>query len=292
MKNKFLNNIPYIFWYVGGYCSFLEALETLKLEKIIDFISWKYAFPLFFGLGVVSYIIRVHPKQRFSAKVPNRDVTVKLTKGNILKKRNKSVIVPINNRFRVDPSKNSPLIESNSVLSQLVKKEFNSEPKELQNLISQQLRENKTPNNNGIYKWGEVISIMGKKKKYYLFVNTLLNEQNIPSCNEEILTTSLAKLWEHLSQGAGKEDFIIPLVGTGRGRINETREDVFKHILRSFLASLANTNFADSLTICMLRKDIKKCKINFTKQGEFMLQKVTDANFSKNTSGKGSNLLS
>jgi len=54
-------------------------------------------------------------------------------------------------------------------------------------------------------------------------VNSTLNESNRSVVTEEGLEASLCELWTYLSKNAGKENFVIPILGTGRGRINMTR---------------------------------------------------------------------
>ena len=86
---------------------------------------------------------------------------------------------------------------------------------------------------------------------------------------------SLNELWVYLSESASKEDFIIPLIGTGNGRLEMSREEVFKEIVLSFITSLSSKNYADSLTICIHPTDLKRHDLDLVELAAFTNAKVT-----------------
>lgn len=89
----------------------------------------------------------------------------------------------------------------------------------------------------------------------------------------------------YLSECASKEDFIIPLIGTGNGRLQMGREKVFKEIVLSFISSLSSKNYADSLTVCIHPSDLKRHDLDILKLAEFTNAKVTYQEYRFNNDG-------
>jgi hypothetical protein len=227
-----------------------------------------------FGLlGLAYAIIRIIPKGHFEFKVPNRDATIYIRQKNIFRIKG-SLVVPINNIFKVN--QDGDILASNSILSQVIKRFYNKKPEQLQTEIDRQLNNSFYINyrNGNEYNIGTVVPVQCAKRKFYFLANTKLNSQNRSYCDDDMFEKSLNELWVYLSDSASKEAFIIPLIGTGNGRLNTEREIVFKEILLSFLSSLSAKNYAESLTICLNPKDIQKHEINFKDIGEFSEAKI------------------
>lgn len=254
-----------LLWLIVELTSYFASDETVTLIKA----AW-WAFGL---LGLTFAIVKQLPKNKYEFKVPQRDASIIVKRCDILK-LNGALIVPINHKFLVN--QDGDLSKSKSVLSQVVKKYYNSRPEHLQSDINTVLEKDFYQNyrDGGEYKIGTVVPVIQQEKKIFFLANTKLNQQNKSYCNDEIFEKSLNELWVFLSDCTGKDDFIIPLIGTGNGRLNTDREIIFKEILLSFLSSLSVKNYADSLTICFNPTDIVKYKINFANIGEFTKAKV------------------
>jgi len=172
-----------------------------------------------FGLiGLAYAVTKVVPKKSFSYKVPDRDAKVNLRSKNIFK-IDGSLLITINNSFLVN--QDGVLLQSNSILSQFVKKYYQSKPELLQSEINSKLADQFYSDYkvaDGQYKIGTTVAITIENKNFYFFANTKLNQQNKSFCDKEMFEQSLNELWVYLSECASKEDFIIPLIGTGNGR--------------------------------------------------------------------------
>lgn len=123
--------------------------------------------------------------------------------------------------------------------------------------------------------------IKAKSKQFYILANTTLNHADRSFATKEGLELALNELWTYLSEQSGKENFVIPIIGTGRGRIPMKREDVFKEIVLSFLASCSDKNYADKLIVCIGYKDIKEHKIDIELLVKWTEAKVSFADFPK-----------
>jgi hypothetical protein len=254
-----------LLWLIVEITAFFANEETIN---IIKGLWW-----LFGLLGLGFAIFKLFPRPEYHYKVPDRDATVYIKKKDIFKIPG-SIIVTVNHCFKVN--QDGDLLKSNSVLSQVVKKFYNNKPEHLQSDINKELEKVFYNDYKELdhYKIGTVVPITQSDRKFYFLANTKLNNQNKSYCDDEIFERSLNELWVYLSDCAGKEDFLIPLICTGNGRLTTDREIVFKEILLSFLSSLSSKNYADSLTICFRPSDIKKHSLNFERIGQFSKAKI------------------
>lgn len=108
------------------------------------------------------------------------------------------------------------------------------------------------------YKIGTVVPIYRDEKQYYLLCSSTLNGQNRSKSTEDDLRSSLIELWAFLSHCGSKDNLVIPIIGTGRGRIQMTREEVIKEIVLSFLSSLDIESYCEQLTNLHSSKRHKK----------------------------------
>lgn len=100
---------------------------------------------------------------------------------------------------------------------------------------------------------GQWFQFIGTKNNFTFYVAPPLNEQNRSKSTEDDLRNSLVELWAYLSHCGSKDNLVIPIIGTGRGRIPMTREEVIKEIVLSFLSSLGIESYCEQLTICIHR---------------------------------------
>jgi hypothetical protein len=138
---------------------------------------------------------------------------------------------------------------------------------------------------------GTVVPVTAKGRQFYLLANSTLNQQNRSVATKVTLENALNELWTYLAEHAGKEKFIIPILGTGRGRISMTREEVLKEIVLSFVASCSDRTYADKLIISIQPKDISEHNVNLEEIVKWTESKVKYADFQKRTFTTGTNVL-
>lgn len=267
---KFLINLFSAFGLLWLIVEIVDYFGTTELSDKIKSFWWLFGI---LGLGYAIY--RIIPKKNFTFKVPDRDANVNIVSKDIFKIKG-SLLITINNKFLIN--QDGVLLQSNSILSQFVKKHYQSKPELLQAEINSKLNAefyNAYKISEHEYKVGTTILITVNNTNFYFLANTKLNAQNRSYCDKEMLEQSLNELWVYLSECASKEDFIIPLIGTGNGRLQMSREKVFKEIVLSFISSLSSKNYADSLTVCISPTDLKKHNLNLVKLAEFTNAKVT-----------------
>ncbi len=250
-----------------------------ELAKQLPEIWW-----LFLIIGIVFVIYQNWPKNKYSFKVNNRDVSITLQIGDIFETAG-ALIVPINNRLDVD--NHGIVTKSSSILRYFIDKVYNKTHSHLASDINIQMQDSASWYSNFIisenprtYKIGTVVPIYRDEKQFYLLCSSTLNEQNRSKSTKDDLRNSLIELWAYLSHCGSKDNLLIPIIGTGRGRIPITREEVIKEIVLSFLSSLGIESYCEQLTICIHPNDIKKYNVNIGDITDFIRLHCMNANFS------------
>ncbi|MBK8876448.1 MAG: hypothetical protein KBH11_02940 [Bacteroidia bacterium] len=271
-----------IFSVFGVLWLIVEVLAFFNKQEFAD--GLKSIWWLFLLTGIILIIYQNWPKHLFSFKVNNRDVSISIQIGDIFK-NNGALIVPVNNRLDVD--NNGTTAKSSSILKFFIAKIYKSVHTHLATDIEQKLQDSKDwysnfkiRGNPNEYKIGTVVPIFREEKQFYLLCNATLNEQFRSKCSPDDLRNSLIELWAFLTHCGSKDNLIIPIIGTGRGRITLTREEVIKEIVLSFLASLSSENFCEQLTICIHPYDLKKYNMNISNITDFVRLHCLNANFS------------
>ncbi|TXH01628.1 MAG: hypothetical protein E6P95_01445 [Candidatus Moraniibacteriota bacterium] len=237
------------------------------------------------GVSALVYaLIKNRPRNNFLFKVNNRDVELALKVGSI-EKINSAYIVPVNSEF--DMNLNGSVKVATSVKSMVIKKFFAGDSSLIQKRINQELRSKvyTTQKDGGKYKIGTTVRIETEDRKnvFYFVVNShKLNDKRVEA-SEDSLAITLSGLWSYISTHGAKEHIAIPLLGTGNGRLKIPREEVYKEIVRSFIASCSGKSYCEKLTIVIRDEDVSKCKINIEELVEFTKLQTEYADFRENT---------
>jgi hypothetical protein len=267
----------------GALWLLIEILAFFNKQEVAN--QLKEIWWLFLIIGILVVIYQNWPKNKFSYKVNNRDVSITLIIGDIFQTEG-ALIVPVNNRLDVD--NHGIVAKSSSILRFFIDKVYNKTHSHLASDINIQMQDSAPWYSNFVlsenprtYKIGTVVPIYRDEKQYYLLCSSTLNEQNRSKSTEDDLRNSLVELWAYLSHCGSKDNLVIPIIGTGRGRIPMTREEVIKEIVLSFLSSLGIESYCEQLTICIHPNDIKKYNVNIGDITDFIRLHCMNANFSK-----------
>jgi hypothetical protein len=127
---------------------------------------------------------------------------------------------------------------------------------------------------------GTTVTIEQNKRRFYFSANSVkINLKRVEARPDDLVPT-LSGLWTYLTDHGAKGDVIVPMLGTGNGRLAMQREDVFKEIIRSFIASCSTKCYCDRLTVVMSSDDVEKCNIDVEMLSEFLELSCRFATFS------------
>lgn len=275
---KFGKSILSVF---GALWLIVEILAFFNKTEFSD--DLKSLWWVFLILGLFFIVYRNWPKSFFTEKVQNRDVSVSIKIGDIFNIEG-ALIVPINDRLDCD---NNGIVEkSNSILKYFINKVYNKTHSHLQTDINQHIEDQEDwyksfeiSQNPIKYKIGTVVPLFRDEKQYYLLCSSTLNQHGKSKTTKDDLRNSLNELWAFLTHSGSKDNLIIPIVGTGRGRITLTREEVIKEIVLSFLVSLSSDSYCEQLTICIHPGDLKKYNVNLDGILDFIRLHCNNTNY-------------
>ena len=254
-------------WLITEALSFFnERAETLLSTKGIWFLAIGFLFALVFSC----------PKTVFAYQLGNRDTTIEVRIADAFKVAG-ALVVPINTSFDTDLDGRIP--QADSIQGEFTRRYYDSDVSHLDLDIDKQLDkegysyEELTQEKHGKkrkYAIGTVIQLTKRNRLFYLVANTHINNAGVANTTIENLQESLVKLWYYISEAGSKGDVIIPLLGTGRARLGEKREEIFLEIIRSFIASCSSGAYCDKLVVAIYPPDVTKHKINLNNLRNFL----------------------
>lgn len=237
-------------------------------------------------LGFMTAIIITKPKFTFGGILNKRDVRIEVTIGDIFK-QDGSFIIGSNTTFDTHISKE--LISEKSIQGQLTKMFYYGNEEQLNNDISFKLQdiEPNILNENRIgknkkYPIGTIVKLSPKNKTIYMVAIANINEYGVAKSTYDDLKKALANIWFFISKKGFKENLVIPVLGTGFSRLSQTREEIIREIIKSFIAACSESIFCDKLTIVLSPVDVERYKIDIEELEKFLLHMCKYTSFQNN----------
>lgn len=281
--NAVLGTFGIIWLLVEASSFFSQDLSTLFKE------NWKWLLII----GAVWIIVENRPRTEFPYKLKGKDILIQLSIGDLFKYPG-DIVIPINTSL--DTSFDGGLVSEQSTQGQFTIKYFN-DPRYLSQDIQAalngeqptELLPQKRRGNKFKYDIGKVLKLkLNDNKHGYLVTNADMNNQCNTSTSFDNILTSLAKLWHFLLEEGECTDVNIPVLGTGRGRILESRETVIKAIVHSFISSTSSSKrFCNKLNIIIHPKDFNRNEINIRELQDFLRMMTTHYQYDTATKGQG-----
>ncbi len=216
------------------------------------------------------------PKTGFSYQLRGRDVTIEIRIADAFEVIG-DLVVPTNTTFDTDLDGRIP--KAHSIQGEFTRRYYGSEIRHLDLDIDEKLaKENyhykelskKKRGKKRQYPIGTVIQLEKAERLFYLVANSHINDSGVANTSIENLRESLAKLWYYISEKGSKGEIVIPLVGTGKARLGDKREDIFLEIIRSFIASCSSGTYCDKLIVAIYPPDVTNYKIDVNYLQEFL----------------------
>ena len=223
------------------------------------------------GLGIAA--VRCWPKTSVLYNLNGRDVSVEIAVGDVFSFSG-ALVVGSNTTF--DTRTSPTLIAANSVQGMFTRKYYSDEAqldKELAaglNGIQSELLAGQRQGKAQRYPIGTTVRLNPKGRTAYFVAIADINEHGVAESSFESLRVSLAELWVHVGSRGLKEPLVMPVIGTGFSRLTETRAEVVREIVRSFVAACSERVFVDRLTIVLSPTDMTKHRLSLDELGEFL----------------------
>lgn len=102
-----------------------------------------------------------------------------------------------------------------------------------------------------------------------------INEHGNASSSLQMIDDALNGLWHYMSEKGELGDIIIPILGTGRGRLPISRKRMIERIALSFVSKSRNKIFARKLTIVVYHGDAKNFSLNIFDIKDFLAHSLS-----------------
>ncbi len=276
LRSSYKEWLKHLFQIIGFLWLLIE-LVTFFSPTIKSFIQ-EHLFALF-GLSIIYAFYKIFPKISKYYKFKDTDVELGFAIQDLFK-INGDKVIPSNTNFEMKTEKDSGAMDSNSLQGQMRHKYYSDDIQRLKDDVSKALKEENILNPE----IGSIIKITPKNETIYLIALTELNDKGVvKNSSFTNVEKCLMKLWQYIGEKGNYNHIVIPLIGSGRARINKNRLDIAKEIVRSFVPSIIEKKFCEKLTICIFPSDYKKHKIDIEELREFIEYKCKFTEFSESS---------
>lgn len=228
---------------------------------------------LFGAVGLVVAAFRCFPKTAVSHKLNGRDVTVEIAIGDLFS-FDGAMIVGSNSTF--DTRISAQMISERSVQGAFTRKYFADESSldveiaaGLHGIPHEELSGRRLGKSDR-YPIGTVVRLSLKDRTAYFVAIADINEHGVAEGSLEKLKVALAETWVHIGSRGLKEHLVMPVLGSGFSRLPQTREQILREIVKSFVAACSERVLADRLTIVLSPRDVAEHKISLQELGAFL----------------------
>lgn len=253
---------------LSSFGSLWIFVSILNFFLKTDFSSWlQTQWWLFLVSGCLIGVIRSWPHLSYRCRLKDRDIQIEIKVADLFRQQG-AWIIGTNTTFDTEVS--STMISKETLQGQFTTC-FYSDWKDLDKQVNAEL-ENRPPldelndNRQGKikrYPLGETIIIRPSVDRLaYLVAIADINKHGNASGTLDGLRQALAGLWDFIITQADQCDLVVPILGTGRTRLPQTREEIMVEIIRSFIAASTESTFCPKLTVVIHPSDVLKYGIN------------------------------
>ena len=272
LTKKHLKNCCQYMVVVTTACYFYSG-SWLGVEMLSYFRSafeeWSRGnFGLFIGIflfgllpvGVGRFLWKCRDMLSVSHRLDETDISIEIRVDDIFSLTG-AFIISTNTTFDTDMSEG--LISEESLQGQFTKAYYNKEEhldQELAEVLKGEeftIDENK-PGKKERYEIGTVAKVSPGDQLAYFVAIADLNQHGVASSSLDNIRESLRKLWSYIANQGEFDHLVMPVLGTGRARIQVPREVMIREIIRSFInARYSENKFCEKLTIVIFEEDYR-----------------------------------
>lgn len=253
----------------------INLADTFKIYEKGEYSHYGIIFIVL--LSIVFVVFTRRPVSRVVYKVPKKDLIFEVKIGDIFSEKGE-IIISSNTTFDTDMS--TGLIATSSLQGQFATKFFNGQTVEIDRQIENSLSgessvisENK-PGKRDKYPLGSVAKISTHGQNFYLVAMSDINSTGTAFSNPRMLDETLERLWSNMARKAELGNIVMPLMGSGRGRIALPRKKIIEKIAQSFANASQDKSFSNKLTIIVRPEDASKFSLNLFEVRDYLSQSL------------------
>ena len=249
-----LDGLKAIFAIFGVIWLIVETLDFFQVYSRDKYAS--YAFFIFLLLSVFISIILKRPIKSIILSFPEYDFLIEVRIANLFDLSG-ATMISTNTVFEADVA--SGKIALDSLQGQFTAKYYTGNQIELLKQIKEEL---KTTDFKSPYPIGTTISIHTHGKTFYFNAMSELGEGGNAQSSIPQIHEALNGLWRYVKDKGELMELVVPVIGTGRGRVELSRKKMIALISESYTKASKKGKFSDKLIIAVRPEDAKNFEIN------------------------------
>ena len=254
------------FW--GGFWLLVESVVFYSPEmnaSLREFGWWAFL------ISVLCTVVFRRPQISTTSKLSGRDVEIELRVGNIFDISG-ACVISTNTTFDTDIVQK--LIAEDSIQGQFTRRYYNSISHldlDLERALCGYCFESLTEKRQGKdrrYPIGTIVQLRPNNKTVYLIAIADINEHGNAQTSFDNVKNCLGEIWNYIGIRGDFQPIAIPLIGSGRARLTQTRDEIAKEIIRSIVAACSTKKFCEKFIIVISPSDYGK--LDLQQLGEFL----------------------
>lgn len=252
--------------FIAVVCGFWSLIDILSSSHIVDKERLPFWFFIcIFLLGLIVVIITRRHVKKIIYKYPGQDLTIEVCIDDLFAIVGQKVI-STNTTFDTDTG--SGIISEKSLQGQFTQKYYPGDITKLDKEIEEGLNDypfstlEKKAGKTKRYDFGTTVKLRHGDQFFYWFAMSDLNYNNNAKTTLKNVYQALDGLWEFIETKGEKQDIVIPLIGSGLGRLTIGRKKLIAIIAQSFLNASEDNIFSNKLIIVIHPSDVDKANLN------------------------------
>jgi Domain of unknown function (DUF6430) len=264
-----------VFAAVGSLYFLMELMDFLGIYTK-DKYSKFAIFPILVA-SILWVITTRRPVSRVAYKVPKRDLVFEVKIGDIFAEKG-DIVVSTSTTF--DTNIASGLISPDSLQGQLALKFFQGNTAEIDRQLALGLSgipsvvNGSAPGKKEEYPIGTVVKVSAGAKTFYFLAMSKLNAHGTAYTTMRDVEDALEWLWKFIASQGNLRDLAVPLIGTGRGRIDTSRKKMTEKIAQSFADAASGAVFSNKLTVMIHSADADRFQVNLFEIKDYLSQSL------------------
>jgi hypothetical protein len=256
---------------IGALYMLMELMDFLAIYAK-DRYS-KYAIFPILVFSLLYVVISRRPVSRVVYKIPTKDYSFEVKIGDLFSESG-DLVISTSTTFDTDIA--TGLIAPDSLQGQLALRFFRGNTAEIDRQLNQALEGIESVESEGspgkirAYPIGTVAKVVAADHIFYLVAMSRLNSHGTASSSLRDIEDALTGLWKFIADRGELAALVIPLMGTGRGRVELPRKKMVERIAQSFADASRDKIFSNRLTIIVRPVDAENFQINLFEVRDYL----------------------
>ncbi len=259
----------------GAIYLFMELMDFLDIYTKARY--GKFAIVPIALCAILFVVFTRRPVARVSYKVPQRDYRFEVKIADLF---SESSDIVISSSTTFDTEMSAGLISPDSLQGQFALRVFQGNTESIDAQLDAALvgvahgNRNNAPSKKKEYPIGTVAKVVSGNRNFYFVAMSRLNEHGTAKSTVRDIEDALSGLWEFIANQGELRDIAIPLMGTGRGRVELPRKKMVERIAQSFADASKDKIFSNKLSIIVREADAENFGVNLFEIRDYLVRSL------------------